>query len=121
VTASPPLTQVLASHLAQIDIGRIAPRTRRLATTAIVDTVGVALAGAVEPTVTLLRESLGEPLPAGPALVLGTRTRTSVLDAALLNGTAAHAIDYDDMASAMGGHPSVPVLPVAMPSERPWA
>ena len=33
------------------------------------------------------------------------------LDAALINGTAAHALDYDDCSDTLGGHPSAPVLP----------
>lgn len=50
----------------------------------------------------------------GPALLIGSRnaTRTSLLDAACINGTAAHALDYDDMGS--GGHPSAPVVPVLL-------
>src|SRR5579863_873981 len=46
---------------------------------AILDTVGVTLAGA--------------------------------LDAALINGTAAHALDFDDVSNSLGGHPSAPILP----------
>jgi 2-methylcitrate dehydratase PrpD len=34
-----------------------------------------------------------------------------VLDAAVINGTAAHALDYDDVGSSIGGHPSIPILP----------
>jgi len=33
------------------------------------------------------------------------------LTAALLNGAAGHALDFDDTHMAMGGHPSVPVIP----------
>jgi 2-methylcitrate dehydratase PrpD len=35
----------------------------------------------------------------------------NVLDAALVNGTAAHALDFDDCNNTLGGHPSAPVLP----------
>ena len=34
--------------------------------------------------------------------------------AALINGTAGHALDYDDAHTTMGGHPTVPVLPAAL-------
>src|SRR6185437_6190249 len=33
------------------------------------------------------------------------------LDAALVNGTAAHALDFDDVSNSLGGHPSAPILP----------
>ena len=45
----------------------------------------------------------------GPALVFGTSHRTSALDAALINGTASHALDYDDVSGVLGGHHSAPV------------
>src|SRR5207253_7732467 len=37
--------------------------------------------------------------------------RLSVTDAALVNGTASHALDFDDCSNTLGGHPSVPILP----------
>jgi len=37
--------------------------------------------------------------------------RAGVLDAALVNGTASHALDFDDCNNTFGGHPSVPILP----------
>lgn len=110
---SKPVSTILADHLVTIDIGQASSRALAMAKMAIVDTVGVTLAGAVEPAVTILAETLAGPGAEGPSLLLGGRRRVSAMDAALVNGTAAHAIDYDDMASAMGGHPSVPVVPVA--------
>lgn len=50
----------------------------------------------------------------GPTLLIGSReaTKTSLLDAVCINGAAAHALDYDDMAG--GGYPSAPVVPVLL-------
>ena len=45
----------------------------------------------------------------GQSLVFGTSRRTSALDATLINGTASHALDYDDVSGVLGGHHSVPV------------
>jgi 2-methylcitrate dehydratase PrpD len=75
----------------------------------ILDTVGVTLAGAQEPCAALLADAIG-PAP-GSAVVFGTGRTTAALDAALINGTAAHALDFDDCNNTLGGHPSVPVLP----------
>src|SRR5262249_49876494 len=36
---------------------------------------------------------------------------TGMLDAALINGTASHALDFDDMSNPLGGHPTAPILP----------
>src|SRR5208282_1342487 len=38
----------------------------------------------------------------------------SRLTAALVNGAAAHALDFDDTHMAMNGHPSVPVIPAVL-------
>jgi len=73
---------------------------------AFVDTVGVTLAGIKEegPRILLRLPGVGGP---GPCLVLGTGKRTGPLDATLINGTASHALDYDDVSNVMGAHPSV--------------
>ena len=57
---------------------------------------------------------LGRQRQRGDALILGSAERIGALDAAMVNGIAAHAVDYDDMARNMGGHPSVPVVPVVL-------
>ncbi|HEY4172917.1 MAG TPA: MmgE/PrpD family protein [Rhodopila sp.] len=82
---------------------------------AFVDTVGVTLAGIQEDGPTILLKVPGIAAAPGPALILGTTRRTSVLDAALVNGTASHALDYDDVAGSMGGHPSAMLVPALIP------
>jgi len=76
---------------------------------AILDTIGVTLAGAGEDCVRIL-EHVQSPGP-GPCQVFGGAVRTNPLDASLINGTASHALDFDDFAITIGGHPSVPLVP----------
>jgi len=45
------------------------------------------------------------------ATVWGSDLKTSVMLAALANGTAAHALDYDDTNAVMMAHPSIQLLP----------
>src|SRR5471032_2591098 len=85
------------------------PEALHWAKVGILDTVGVTLAGAQEPCAALLAAAIG-PTP-GPSVVFGAGRTTTALDAALINGTAAHALDFDDCNNTLGGHPSVPVLP----------
>src|SRR4030095_453772 len=72
------------------------------------------LAGSVEPPARVIQRIAemegGTPL----ATVVGTGRRTGAIWAALANGTAAHALDYDDTNFAMMGHPSAPVLSAAL-------
>jgi len=82
---------------------------------AFVDTVGVTLAGIREDGPQILLRIPGIAAAAGPALIFGTGRRTSVLDAALVNGVASHALDYDDVAGSMGGHPSAMLVPALIP------
>jgi 2-methylcitrate dehydratase PrpD len=76
----------------------------------ILDFLGVTLAGSREPAPRLVLEALGTPA-AGESAVLGMGKRVGALDAALINGTASHALDFDDCNNTFGGHPSVPILP----------
>ena len=83
---------------------------RRAAQTAFIDTVGVILAGAVEPPARMVQKICAPVGDASGARILGTATATSIGDAALANGTAAHALDYDDMCFVSLAHPSAPLV-----------
>lgn len=102
----------LAVHLASINIANISASAKRIAMSGIIDTIGVTLLGATEPVVSVLQKSLIGDVTSGKALVFGGYRRSGVMEAAFINGTASHAADYDDMAHAMGGHPSVTLVPV---------
>lgn len=78
---------------------------------AILDTVGVTLAGASEDCARIVEKTLAVGGGHGPCLVFGSDRRTGPLDAALINGTEAHALDFDDVSNSLGGHPSAPILP----------
>jgi hypothetical protein len=47
----------------------------------------------------------------GAALIFGGSESLDALSAALINGTASHALDFDDCSNTLGGHPSAPILP----------
>lgn len=76
----------------------------------IADTLGVALAGQDEPVVQITTRTLEVERAPGPCFIFGSDVRGTALDAALINGAAAHALDYDDCSTVMGGHPSAPVV-----------
>ncbi|MDT7951589.1 MAG: MmgE/PrpD family protein [Acetobacteraceae bacterium] len=107
---TPTLLQRLAMHVAAFGPADITPRAIHLARTAIIDTLGVTLAGAVEPAAAILRDLPGVAAAGGPCTVFGTTLKTSLLDAAFANGVASHALDYDDFSEPMGGHQSVPLV-----------
>ncbi|MEX2451158.1 MAG: MmgE/PrpD family protein [Rhodospirillales bacterium] len=96
-------------------VGECPPSTDSLrwARLAIADTIGVTLAGAVTETARIVRR-VTPTHAGGPARLLGTPDRANSVDAALVNGTTAHALDFDDMTENMMGHPSVAILPAAL-------
>jgi 2-methylcitrate dehydratase PrpD len=101
-----PVTVELAHFIVEHDVQTSELYTR--ATRALIDTVGVAIAGGTEPSFVILEHSLGH--ESGSATVLATGARASASQAALLNGTAGHALDFDDVADEMLGHPSVVLI-----------
>jgi len=81
---------------------------------AVLDTLGVTLAGCAEEAPRIVEDVLGIEAIEGPCLVIGTGRRARPLDAALVNGTAAHALDYDNTARGLGGHVSAVMVPALL-------
>lgn len=103
-------TSALAAQLLR---GRGEPLPREVAEVAracVLDTLGVGLLGCREPLVEKLDDIAAEHGSAAQCTVWGRSTRRSLADAALLNASAAHALDYDDMHIGAAMHPSAPVL-----------
>ena len=114
MSANETVAQSLAGCLETIDFDGLPETAKQVATASIIDTIGAMLLGASGPVVATLQAALADDLADGPALVFGRTSRAGVLDAALINGTSAHANDYDDMACSMGGRPSAPLVPVIL-------
>jgi len=78
------------------------------------DLLGVALGGSQQPLgkilVKVAKDFGGKP----QATILGHGLKTSVMNAALINGAMAHALDYDDTHIGSMGHPSAPVIPAVL-------
>jgi 2-methylcitrate dehydratase PrpD len=102
------------SRLGEFVVGARPPaEARARAAIAVLDTVGVTLAGASEPAARIVQAVVAS--EGGDACgVFGTTTRASASGAALANGTAAHALDYDDMCFVSLAHPSAPLVPAAL-------
>jgi 2-methylcitrate dehydratase PrpD len=86
---------------------------RKRAAIAVTDTIGVMLAGVSEPAARIA-QSLAAEDGAGQCRVLGTPITTSAGLAALANGVAAHALDYDDMCFVSLAHPSCALIPAVL-------
>jgi 2-methylcitrate dehydratase PrpD len=109
--AATDLTRALAARASALSYQHLSAPAHEIARQCILDYLGVALAGAGDPLVRILLDELAEAGGSPQASVIGHQTRLPALSAALVNGAAAHALDYDDVHMAMPGHPSVAILP----------
>jgi 2-methylcitrate dehydratase PrpD len=108
------VTSTLAGFVSKVDFDDLPADVVLMAKRAILDTVGVTLAGTRTEAGTIIREYVRELGGSAQAALLGTPERSAAPLAALANGTFAHALDYDDVNADMRGHPSVPLLPAAL-------
>lgn len=109
------MSQTAVERLAEFVVGATVPdEARAAACSAVQDTIGVMLAGAAEPVASITRRTALAEAATGPASLFGTPRTTSATWAALVNGTAAHALDFDDMCWTSMAHPSAPLVAASM-------
>ncbi len=110
----PPVTQALVDRAHALTRQSLPADVRTLAVQCILDTLGVMLAAREEPLVRLLARSVQEEGGRPQATVLCDGQRVPAAQAALCNGTLAHALDYDDVNLNINGHPSAVFLPALL-------
>jgi 2-methylcitrate dehydratase PrpD len=110
---SPGLSRRIADFAAGFALAKAPAEAVATARTAFVDTVGVALAGSTEKAAELVR-AMAQAEGAAPAVsVIGSALKTSPQLAALCNGVAAHALDFDF--TYQQGQLMAPVIPALLP------
>lgn len=87
---------------------------RRHATRVVLDWFAAALPGAVMAPATLTARALSDQVGSGPASLLGSGTPASAQSAALINGTAAHIVEFDDIYRDGLYHPGAPTIAAAL-------
>jgi 2-methylcitrate dehydratase PrpD len=102
------LTQDLGRFVADLSFERLPQDAAEVARTGFIDCIATMIAGAPDPAPQLLRKALNP--VGGEATLYFTGERSPSPEAAWINGTAGHALDYDDVAS-LRGHPSTVLVP----------
>src|SRR3954449_4671732 len=105
------LLESLAKRIGEITFDSLSAAAVTTAKQAILDTMGVTLAGSVDECTLAAARTLQPAAVDGPALVFGEMRRVDVVSAAFINGVAAHALDFDDRSGAMGGPLSAAIVP----------
>ena len=105
-----PLTAQLAHLIATADPGG-SPEAVEAARDAVLDFLACAFPGASDPGTGIVRRAFIPLAGAGQAALIGRPERVDAATAALVNGHAGHALDYDDVHASVRGHPSAVILP----------
>ena len=107
------LTEQLARFASRPPFSQAPDSAGRLIRNGFIDTIATMIAGRNEAVVGIVRQHVGaRRSTAGEASVLLSAERVVSQDAALINATAAHALDYDDV--ALAGHPSAVLVPALL-------
>jgi 2-methylcitrate dehydratase PrpD len=112
-SSDPAFTAALAQWISTVQDEAITASAWEWSKHVLLDWLAVGLAGASEPLVQMLLAEYGGG-GEQPCTLLGSPMRARPHDAALINGAAGHALDFDDVASRMVGHPTAPVAPAAL-------
>ncbi len=109
-----PVTTQAGDWVANLDADDIPARAYDFARHAILDCIGCAIAGQGEPAMEIMREEFAGNASAGASTLIASGRSTSLHNAALINGTAAHALDYDDVHFRLHGHPTTCIAPATL-------
>lgn len=108
------LTEAIARFVADSGIADAPDGAVEKSKKVLADTFAVMLAGAGSEVAPPLLQYVAQSGAGGDCPILGTKLRTNAELAAMVNGTFAHAMDFDDVLVMMPGHPSAIVLAVAL-------
>src|SRR5262245_723997 len=82
----------------------------------IIDWFAATLPGGRLPPATLLLDALHDEVSRGDAMLFPSDQRSTVRTAALINGTAAHTVEFDDIFRDAIYHPGAPIVAAALAS-----
>lgn len=107
-------TQIIAAHLAALSFSNLPKSAVAAARLNLMDTIGVAIAGATAPGCREVNRMVLDNYACSQARVWGTGRMATSAEAALANGTMAHALDFDDTHDAAVLHAGVSTVPAAL-------
>jgi 2-methylcitrate dehydratase PrpD len=104
-----PLTRELVQTCLARARDPLPPQVNEIARHSLLDWLGALTSGWADPSVAMLEAEIRDEDAAPCATLLGSGVRTSVRNAALVNGMASHVLDFDDVHLRSRVHPSVPL------------
>lgn len=110
-----PIESVMATWVAKLSMAKIPQCVLSTASTCISDGLGVMLAGT---QTSVFRQCMELPRPTGYCTLADGSDGTDAAHAAMLNGVACHALDFDDTCYAGIVHGTAAVLPAVMAASQ---
>lgn len=114
IKAGQGLTRALADRAMALRLEDIPADIRMWARQCVLDYIGCAVAGSSDELVEILLAEMWEQGGKPNCTVIGHEELLPAASAAIVNGAASHALDFDDVNLAMPGHPSVAILPALL-------
>ena len=108
------VTRILAHMSAEAFDARVTDEALHVMRLSVLDWAACAIAGRLEPVTQTVRHLEMENGGAETATVVAQDTKLPMRGAAMVNGTAAHAMDFDDTHFAHIGHPSAVIVSAAL-------
>jgi 2-methylcitrate dehydratase PrpD len=116
--SKPPLlkdaTRDLALYSSRLEFGAIPKEVVERIKLSILDSIGVCVHGSTLPWTRLVRDMVEAEQSAPVASIFGTGRKTSIAGAVLVNSTAGHAFELDDIHKESIIHPGSLATPIAL-------
>jgi len=107
-------TSHIAGFVSDTRLENMPGESLEVAKNQVIDFVGVAIAGSLDPSATMALDFLRETGSKGRCSAIAQRSGLSPDAAAFVNGMQSHILDFDDVNETMYGHPTVAVLPAVL-------
>ncbi len=108
------IAERLGAWVSGLTLSDVPEAAKHIARRCIIDTSAVAIAGSRTPVAEQIAAHVLSQYGSGPCTLLGATRTASAVGAALANGIAAHALDFDDTSYAGVLHGSTIVLPAVL-------
>jgi 2-methylcitrate dehydratase PrpD len=105
-----PVTALFARRVLDVEFDRVESAALSMARDCVLDWIGVTAAAARDPLIDIVLDVECAANCEGTATLIGRTQRATPLQAAVINGTAAHAREHGAVHLGMGGEPAAPVL-----------
>jgi 2-methylcitrate dehydratase PrpD len=107
------VTEKLSQFVVNLNYKDIPKDVTNIAKYLILDTIGVTLAGSQELSSKIIMNIIKKFEGEKESTIFGCKNKTSAIYAALINGTMARALEFEETHN-IGGHPLVSILPAAL-------